>query len=243
MGNSVGSEVEFVGALREQMEGMDSPLGNIPRGASLILFTNQGVDVEPPESAANVRKAYITQDYDLLDDALSTMTGDGKKGYLSLLLECVATEGDVEALKIVLSHGAEEVSYTQYHPAACPVGNSYYLLSLNNNVEGLEVVHNHFSEVSPDTVQDRLNEQTTMGNTPVHAACKVGALEALEFLLDRGADTTIQNKRGDTPLHVAVQEGHEHIYNRLMELEDERSGIDIENDKNQTPVDILAGLS
>ena len=46
------------------------------------------------------------------------------------------------------------------------------------------------------------------GSTPVHLAASWGRTEALAALLKQGADPTIPNKSGVTPLAAAVANGH-----------------------------------
>jgi hypothetical protein len=46
---------------------------------------------------------------------------------------------------------------------------------------------------------------TTMGKTPLHWASLKGHTRATRALLDRGADTTAQDKGGRTPLHLALR--------------------------------------
>lgn len=41
--------------------------------------------------------------------------------------------------------------------------------------------------------------------TPLHWASNKGHVEAIEYLIDQGADVNMQNKRGRTPLHNLVE--------------------------------------
>lgn len=47
-----------------------------------------------------------------------------------------------------------------------------------------------------------IDSQDRLGNTPLHVAAKHNALEATETLIDLGAQTTVINKHGQTPLHL-----------------------------------------
>jgi len=72
-----------------------------------------------------------------------------------------------------------------------------------NNVKRLEQL-----------IQDgaHVNEQDTdRGNTPIHWACAGGHLDAIELLLEYGADINSQNKHGRTPLHCLVSERYDKI--------------------------------
>jgi len=57
-----------------------------------------------------------------------------------------------------------------------------------------------------------VNEQDwDRGNTPIHWAAARGNLDAIEVLLEFGADINIQNKHGRTPLHVLISERYDKI--------------------------------
>ena len=47
-----------------------------------------------------------------------------------------------------------------------------------------------------------IDSQDRLGNTPLHVAAKHNALEATETLIDLGAQTTVINSQGQTPLHL-----------------------------------------
>lgn len=58
-----------------------------------------------------------------------------------------------------------------------------------------------FALITNIDIKDRL------GNTPIHVAAEMDEPELCEFLLKKGADTTISNTFGDTPLHCALRNG------------------------------------
>ena len=61
--------------------------------------------------------------------------------------------------------------------------------------------------VNPDNWKKRanVNAPDNNGNTPAHAAAAKVAFEAMIKLAKCGADMSIQNKKGETPLHLAVR--------------------------------------
>ncbi|CAN8005907.1 unnamed protein product, partial [Ixodes pacificus] len=42
-------------------------------------------------------------------------------------------------------------------------------------------------------------------NSPLHSACEHEAADAISFLIDNGADTSLLNKNTQSPLHVSTQ--------------------------------------
>lgn len=72
-----------------------------------------------------------------------------------------------------------------------------------NNVKRLE-----------ELIQDGANvnePDSDRGNTPVHWACAGGHLDAIELLLEYGADINAQNKHGRTPLHCLISERYDKV--------------------------------
>lgn len=63
------------------------------------------------------------------------------------------------------------------------------------------------------------------GNTPLHTAIYYGSWyrwedpyeKIVKLLLERGADTSIQNKRGDTPIRLAEISGNPSVINLVKE--------------------------
>jgi ankyrin repeat protein len=54
--------------------------------------------------------------------------------------------------------------------------------------------------------------------TPLHAAALTGQYEAVELLINKGADVKSKNNRGMTPLQLASQRGHQHIVELLRQF-------------------------
>lgn len=54
-----------------------------------------------------------------------------------------------------------------------------------------------------------MNYRDEYGKSPLHHATSGKQHHIVELLLARGADVTLQDQRGDTPLHSAVRSGDE----------------------------------
>ena len=54
----------------------------------------------------------------------------------------------------------------------------------------------------------RVNEQDSLGNTPLHKAALRNHLEAVRLLLKNGADVELQVRWGDQPIHEAASRGN-----------------------------------
>ena len=70
--------------------------------------------------------------------------------------------------------------------------------------------------------------------TALHLAAKQGNADIAELLLDNGADTSIQTKKGGkSPLHLAAQSGHVEIVSLLI---DRGANIELIDVKGETPI-------
>lgn len=58
------------------------------------------------------------------------------------------------------------------------------------------------------------------------------------MLLERGADPTVRNRLGDTPLHVAIMQGRPEVARLLLERGGARL-LEISSDSGRTPLDCL----
>lgn len=70
---------------------------------------------------------------------------------------------------------------------------------------------NRLREVLETAVFDPNVKDTDRGMTPLHYAANKGNLEAIEILIDNGADVNAQNKRGRTPLHTLVEQKYDKV--------------------------------
>ncbi|KAJ2853799.1 hypothetical protein GGI22_004725, partial [Coemansia erecta] len=74
------------------------------------------------------------------------------------------------------------------------------------------------------------------GQTALHWACVRGNLDAIELLVRAGADTTIKNNKGQTPLEVCKQDSTRALLPNYRKGEDSSSGSAVAKDKT-SPVE------
>ena len=59
-----------------------------------------------------------------------------------------------------------------------------------------------------NTPTGTIDKTTTEGDTALHLSAKHDKAEAMKLLLKAGADPTLRNKQGKTPLDIAQEVGH-----------------------------------
>ena len=62
-----------------------------------------------------------------------------------------------------------------------------------------------------------INQQSVDGNSALFFACLWGQYDIVNYLLERGADFTIANRQGETPLSIAKKGGHRSIVRLLQD--------------------------
>ena len=73
------------------------------------------------------------------------------------------------------------------------------------------------------------------GSTPLHWACYAGAEEAVNFLLNLGANINAQDKEKLTPLHLAVLGGKDKIVLRLLQKNADKTLMNV---RKELPIDL-----
>jgi len=66
-------------------------------------------------------------------------------------------------------------------------------------------------------LQQQQQNGCSFRGTPLHAASRAEKLQAVQVLLNAGADPTAQDSRGDAALHAACSGGHLEIVNVLLD--------------------------
>ncbi|CAF1202832.1 unnamed protein product [Adineta ricciae] len=96
------------------------------------------------------------------------------------------------------------------------------------------------------------NHQDKRGRTPSHCAAAKGNLECLKYLIEHQADIWIRNKRGDFPIHEAIngkdrdksneslQKKHLDVIRSICRLYPDK--VNIRNGEQRTPLHLAANL-
>ncbi|WP_257283971.1 ankyrin repeat domain-containing protein [Endozoicomonas sp. SESOKO1] len=83
-----------------------------------------------------------------------------------------------------------------------------------------------------------VNARVTKDNkTPLHLAAKSGCPEAVDCLLEAGADVNASTSIDRAPLHFAAKRGHTVVCQRLLEA---NAAVDARNAFSMTPLHLAA---
>ena len=74
-----------------------------------------------------------------------------------------------------------------------------------------------------------VNQLDSDRNTALHAAAAMGSVDMVDYLLAKGADPSIRNKDGNTPIHIAILNRKYETLRALAEFGDNIFITDIKN--------------
>ena len=170
----------------------------------------------------------------LLIDAGADIEAKGGMGRSPLLWSC--RSGALHVLKVLVEAGAE-VRVTDDNGDTCLILASYFgRTETVRYLAGLpEVDVNHkgnagytallaAAEKHPDVVQVLIDAgadvevKDTVGRSPLHLACRSGALAAVNVLVKAGADVCVTDNKGDRCLMSAAHQGHTETVQYLVGL-------------------------
>ena len=125
--------------------------------------------------------------------------GVGEKDTGSTALVQAAQQGFVEVVRFLVEEGKADVDKARTSTGSTPL-----LMAVQKG--HTEVVRFLVEEGKADV--DKVNKKN---QTPISMAAFMGRLEVVQFLLSKGADCTIEDAWGDTPLGAAKAGGHAEV--------------------------------
>lgn len=104
-----------------------------------------------------------------------------------------ALKGDIDGVRILLAHGAKPDATSQ--AGTQPIHDA----ALGDSAEVIRELVAHGADVNARTRDEN--------QTPLHIAAAMGRMKAMEALVALGADRTMKDSRGQTPLETAQRVG------------------------------------
>lgn len=166
----------------------------LPKG-SLPKFLGEAV-VKGDE---NMVKLFLSSGADVNSDSPSGSTA----------LDLAAAKGRDEIVRLLIANGAQVNSRNQ--DGTMPL----YDAALHGHVTTVAILLAHGADVN--------SQETQSGITALYAAASFGREDVATLLLERGADPNICKKTGESPLHVALENGNVGLANRIKQ----HGGLDL----------------
>ena len=145
-----------------------------------------------------------------LNDNTVDVNGKDRWGWPALYWAC--ENGHCDVAELLLDHGADINATTSNYGvtplmAACYSGHT----SITKLLLGRRGCH--------------VNAVDNGGDTALHKACWDGSTECVKELLAHGADTSIKNKDGETPLDIARNQNHKAVIALLLPQEKKHTDL------------------
>ena len=136
-------------------------------------------------------------------------------------LHYAAYKGNIRMLQYLMKFGASIMETTNF-------GKNVLHMAAEGNQPSMMIYLISKENQSHDCVDEN-------GSTPLHRACYCGGEEAVNFLINLGADINAQDKEKLTPLHLAVLGENENIVLKLLQ---KNANKNISNAKGELPIDL-----
>ncbi|KAN0138161.1 Ankyrin repeat-containing domain protein [Lactarius tabidus] len=165
-------------------------------------------------------------------------------GYKGTLLHLAVREGYIEAVRLLLAHGADINSRKDYASPPHIASLRRYSLRMESRIErpldsdldamiGTGPQDSDVGVRSEESYDAEMAPGEERGFTPLHLAVSEGHLDICQMLLERNADVRVHDDRGDTPLHLAASTDRLEIARILVTYNAE---VNPRNEDGSTPL-------
>jgi ankyrin repeat protein len=173
-------------------------------------------------------------------------------GYKGTLLHLAVREGQIEAVRLLLAHGADINSRKDYatppHIASLIQRYSKGLEShserpLDSGLDAIDDIENGLPDTGTVDVSSEESSDADMifwrenHLTPLHLAASEGHLDICQILLEQNADVRVHDDSGYTPLHLAASSRHLEIARILLKYNAE---VNSRDEDGSTPLFIAS---
>lgn len=165
----------------------------------------------------------------LFDDATQRPNIDVQDEDGNTPLHTAATNGLEEVARILLKHGAR-LDLRDKLNNRTPL----HLAVRNGRLTIVRAMFDLSQRPGPDAKGPEINSKDRFGQTPLHIATRSGNDSIVVALLEHRPRATEGDEDGNTPLHLAARNGHSDVVETL--LKDSKSGVNVENEKKETPL-------
>jgi ankyrin repeat protein len=175
--------------------------------------------VTPLHEAAAVGNAQMLRSMLEAGGDANAVFGEGET-----VLMTAARTGDAESVRLLLAHGADVDAHERWHGQT-----ALMWAAMENHADVVQLLIDAGAAVmAPSTVHDWIKISYSEGNVPkarelgglnaLQFAARQGSFEAVETLLDAGADASVAEPMYQlTPLQLAIVNGHYTLAARLIE--------------------------
>ena len=166
-------------------------------------------------------------------------------GHKGTLLHLAAREGHIGTARLLLAHGADINSRTDYatspHIASLQRHSqgleSHSERPLNSGLDAIDDIENTLLDTNVNVGSEEISDADLgLGEsrcTPLHLAASEGHLDICRMLLQLNAYVRVRNKNGNTALHFAASGGHLEVTHMLLQR---GADINSRNKEGLTPL-------
>ena len=183
---------------------LDAIESNHPELVELLLKYEADVNLSPPNVGFTPLVAAVYYEWvseqivELLLDNGADPNKAGRSAPSMFPLRSAVGKRDLSTIKLLIKHGADVNQSFAIHVAVQSATDD--VVSYLAQVRGADINHNPGFQ----------------GNAPLHLAAMKGRLKAAKVLMQHGADPSLKNEDGQTPLDIARQQGRAELVKLLQ---------------------------